>query len=615
MALNYPRLLRRKHIFYMRVSIPDHLFLVALKKEFVYSLHTSDYFTAIRLYPNESAFVNRFLEFLRVVKMRVVKSGDTKTGGGIHINMEPEDMDNILYHRLEEFMKFATNYYTEIRDNQSSFEEISLRNRNNTADCDCINNNELSFCIAAKYFLNYLRWWKRQPNTDYKIKNLIDKIFENKTNIHSDYKEYQKLKNERWFSDYTKKLIQVEDYAERYIDDIKNRIPEKDREITPPLIDKLLNVYKTTETQKILKERKVKTLWRTLFNQFYQIKLNSGVKAITLKEYEYKLSVIFNLLGKTTLESITAKDLKELSTNIHCVPTNWKQKNGKKDIRLGLLSRGAKGTLSNKTIRTYLTLFLEFLNFAIDNEVIAPNLPKYVIMPKLTGQMSRDGFNDDDLLLIFNPKTYPSRYGETSFSKFWVPLIALYSGARANEICQLRVNDIIQKGKVWCFNISDRAETQSLKNKQSNRIVPIHPIILDLGFIDFVNKVKENKKEQIFHNLTYTEKNQYAGAITKWFARYLDTIGLSEKSKVFHSFRHTFETKCVDKKLTAEVQNQLCGWTNHGVGQRIYNKGMDVLSLLKELKKVQYPCLFDYLNAFQFDKKQKDCSGGNIKKR
>ena len=37
----------------------------------------------------------------------------------------------------------------------------------------------------------------------------------------------------------------------------------------------------------------------------------------------------------------------------------------------------------------------------------------------------------------------------------WVPLIALYSGMRLGEICQLRTADVILEGKVWFFDVTD----------------------------------------------------------------------------------------------------------------------------------------------------------------
>ena len=58
---------------------------------------------------------------------------------------------------------------------------------------------------------------------------------------------------------------------------------------------------------------------------------------------------------------------------------------------------------------------------------------------------------------------------------------------------------------------------------------------------------------------------------------------------LFHSFRHTFETMAVEKKIPAEYQNAICGWTDQGVGQRIYAHKKDINTMKEEISKISYP--------------------------
>ena len=64
---------------------------------------------------------------------------------------------------------------------------------------------------------------------------------------------------------------------------------------------------------------------------------------------------------------------------------------------------------------------------------------------------------------------------------------------------------------------------------------------------------------------------------------------IKESDKVFHSFRHTFETKAVEVKIPAEYQNAICGWTDNGVGQRVYGRQKDIHAMLEEISKICYP--------------------------
>ena len=58
---------------------------------------------------------------------------------------------------------------------------------------------------------------------------------------------------------------------------------------------------------------------------------------------------------------------------------------------------------------------------------------------------------------------------------------------------------------------------------------------------------------------------------------------------MFHSFRHTFETMAVEARIPSEYQNAICGWTDRGIGQRVYAHKKDIKIMLEEISKVGYP--------------------------
>lgn len=65
---------------------------------------------------------------------------------------------------------------------------------------------------------------------------------------------------------------------------------------------------------------------------------------------------------------------------------------------------------------------------------------------------------------------------------YWLPIIALHSGARLSELAQLNVKDIVVQGGVKCFRVIDGPEEgQSIKNAVSHRLVPIHKRIIELA--------------------------------------------------------------------------------------------------------------------------------------
>jgi len=62
-------------------------------------------------------------------------------------------------------------------------------------------------------------------------------------------------------------------------------------------------------------------------------------------------------------------------------------------------------------------------------------------------------------------------------------LLGAYSGARLSEICQLRVQDIAEVNGIWCMKIVP--EAGSVKTAGSERIVPLHPAVIEAGFLQY----------------------------------------------------------------------------------------------------------------------------------
>lgn len=68
----------------------------------------------------------------------------------------------------------------------------------------------------------------------------------------------------------------------------------------------------------------------------------------------------------------------------------------------------------------------------------------------------------------------------------WITLLGLFTGARANEICQLYADDVQQVDGIWCLDIRSGRPDQKLKTANSARLVPLHRHLLERGFIEFV---------------------------------------------------------------------------------------------------------------------------------
>lgn len=181
-------------------------------------------------------------------------------------------------------------------------------------------------------------------------------------------------------------------------------------------------------------------------------------------------------------------------------------------------------------------------------------------------QIRRRGFTTNELRTLFEALE-PYRRSEPT--KFWVPALALFTGARAGEICQLRIEDVVDVDGVDCLNLSEfdakglRVEDKRLKTRTSERLVPLHSDLIDAGFLDFVTQ--RAQAGRLFPDLKPGPKGSFSHEFSKWFGRFKRRIGLNEPALVFHSFRHGFRDACRRADISDETAQALGGWA--GVNQ------------------------------------------------
>ena len=102
----------------------------------------------------------------------------------------------------------------------------------------------------------------------------------------------------------------------------------------------------------------------------------------------------------------------------------------------------------------------------------------------------------------------------------WLPLMGLYTGARLEELCQLSVEDVAEEAGIPYLIITDQRPNKRVKSKDSRRPVPIHPLLVEAGFLRYVERIRRQGKEWIFPNLHSDCKGKRSGNWSKWWGRY-----------------------------------------------------------------------------------------------
>ncbi|HDL7470733.1 TPA: site-specific integrase [Yersinia enterocolitica] len=229
-------------------------------------------------------------------------------------------------------------------------------------------------------------------------------------------------------------------------------------------------------------------------------------------------------------------------------------------------------------------------------------------------QDRRDLFTDDELVQIFSADWFkngagtPNQYGcYTSFRPFhyWLPLLAIYVGGRINELCQLYLADIRmdKNGIAYVdFNldkpdkvIDDEALTggeKSLKTVNAIRQVPIHPRLIELGFLEYVEALKVAGYDRLFPELKHNKIKGYRAAASKWFNEnyFGKVLGFPrDGKKTFHSLRHTFINALDSFESNERTIAQLVGHVRGSTtAMTTYRKDADVGEQFGVISQLRY---------------------------
>lgn len=176
--------------------------------------------------------------------------------------------------------------------------------------------------------------------------------------------------------------------------------------------------------------------------------------------------------------------------------------------------------------------------------------------------------------------------------KYWCDPLRLYTGARVSEVAQLFTNDLIEVDGVPCISIvndipkvgkdvDDReadfggavskaetfAEYRRLKNQASRRIIPVHPKLIEMGFLDWVRHRQEivgSVPGLLFFGLPWAPKSGYGRKPAEHTLRLLKEAQVWQpRRKVGHSLRSTLSQELLRVGMPAELIDRFLG---HSLG-------------------------------------------------
>jgi integrase len=173
----------------------------------------------------------------------------------------------------------------------------------------------------------------------------------------------------------------------------------------------------------------------------------------------------------------------------------------------------------------------------------------------------------------------------------WVAAIALYTGARLEEIAQLTVADIREcpanGGTVWCIDIHNGGSNR-LKNETSARLVPVHSELARAGFLEYVKALKAGP---LFPGLKRRESKggKLSGRLGELFRKTLVRLGIKREGLCFHSFRHTVAGRLDAAEVRQSDAARVLGHAVEGMSFGTYSQeGPGLKQVAATVEKITY---------------------------
>jgi integrase len=174
---------------------------------------------------------------------------------------------------------------------------------------------------------------------------------------------------------------------------------------------------------------------------------------------------------------------------------------------------------------------------------------------------------------------------------YWLPLLALWMGFRLEEAGGTPLADVRTDYGIDYLDLQQR----DLKTDGSNRLVPIHPKLIALGFLNYIARLHAAGETYLFPDLPHDDKAA-TRQFTKWWGHWsrvnakaqgIEAQGFDDPRKSFHSFRHSFKHACRGL-MTKEIHDLLTG---HGDGSVSSDcrPGAELVRPAEALANVDYP--------------------------
>jgi integrase len=314
----------------------------------------------------------------------------------------------------------------------------------------------------------------------------------------------------------------------------------------------------------------------------YLAKYAKKNKSAMLKKHLQALPMLLEVVGDKPITEIKQGDINRFFELLGRLPPQWAAECRRSKLTIfELAEMEHEETIGPKTFdATYVSCVRPFLKAARKDwqDLGFPLGPStdgvQYVGDREEGEHKQRALKPAELVRLFGGAEMKIFARDTKKAHFyWLPHLGLFTGARVNELCQLNPQvDIFMDAdtKTWCLNISkDTAADERIKKSVKTgeaRKVPIHKTLLELGFVEYVERIKATGAKLLFPEWKPINRRA-SGEAEKWFRQLLLDTELRDETPGLcllgmHIFRHTLLTYGVKQ----EPALGLFGITGHAQG-------------------------------------------------
>ena len=335
---------------------------------------------------------------------------------------------------------------------------------------------------------------------------------------------------------------------------------------------------------------------------FFERKRIEGKKIKEIESDKRIVEEFIEIVGDIDFSTITKKEVSHYIDVQTKLPPNRKKSPKYRDLTIKEvmgLNLSQKEIQTPQNINKRITKLSVFGNWGVRQGLLITNPFSGMKFSVKKQPHTRQPFTAGELRIIFKPETYlkwtihfshPYRKDRVSnhLPYYWIFLLGIFSGMRTNEMCQILLSQVKKEKGIWFIFIEDSEETK-VKTENAIRKVPVHPQLIDLGFVDYVTAQKKSKRGRLFWELS-EDRDGFASHVSRHYnQRFLPAVGVWKKyTKVLYCTRHTFINKLYSEKVDENVIKTLVGHEKEFTMKHYGGDPFTPERLLEEISKVNY---------------------------